>query len=361
MNTGFLGTFVISWSQTEIDGVQSAPLSLLNVGAAWRYQGNWVRVDRPTDVLVLHGASQHADMRLRAARMVRSLVGKALSSTETAPQSGPAFAPPDDEHLPDQSFVVTDGHQSYTLTLIPVPDTGSRLVMSLGPMPPANQDLWVVRAAVDSTQSAAGAAVSGGVICFTPDTMISTEFGPRAIAQLQAGDKILTRDNGPQEILWRGHRRMTGARLHVMPHLRPIRFASGALGFGRPDQPLLVSPQHRMLVKGPAALALFNTPEVLVAAQDLVNDRTILVDHSQREVTYVHILLAQHNIVWANGLESESFHPSNTALDTIAPDQQAGLLAILPQVADNPDTYGDYARRNVSAAEAAILRHEMRH
>jgi hypothetical protein len=116
-----------------------------------------------------------------------------------------------------------------------------------------------------------------------------------------------------------------------------------------------------MLVKGPAALALFNTPEVLVAAQDLVNDRTILVDHSQREVTYVHILLPQHNIVWANGLETESFHPANTALDSIAPDQQAGLLNILPQVADNPDSYGDYARRNVSAAEAAILRHEMRH
>jgi hypothetical protein len=146
-----------------------------------------------------------------------------------------------------------------------------------------------------------------------------------------------------------------------MPHLRPIRFASGALGFGRPDQELLVSPQHRMLIKGQAALALFNTPEVLVAAQDLVNDRTIMVDHSVREVTYVHILLGQHNIVWANGLETESFHPSNTALDTVADDQRAGLLEILPEIAQNPHAYGDYARRNISAAEAAILRHEMRH
>jgi hypothetical protein len=363
MNTGSLGTFVISWSQTEIDGVHSAPLSLLNVGATWRYSGPVVRVDRPQDVLVLQGADGAADMRKRAARTVRRLVGAAIAGNMGDDDSTAAGAGVDARasDAPDQTFIVTDGFQSYNLTLIPVPDTGSKLLMMLGEMPPPDQDLWVVRAALDPTHSGAGAKVAGGVICFTPETLIATEYGPRAIAQLQSGDHILTRDNGPQEILWRGHRRMSGARLHVMPHLRPIRFATGALGFGRPDQELLVSPQHRMLIKGQAALALFNTPEVLVAAQDLVNDRTIMVDHSAREVTYVHILLAQHNIVWANGLETESFHPSNTALDTVADDQRAGLMDILPEIAHNPHAYGDYARRNISAAEAAILRHEMRH
>ena len=43
---------------------------------------------------------------------------------------------------------------------------------------------------------------------------------------------------------------MTGARLYAMPHLRPIRFRAGALGQGRPEDDLLVSPQHRMLVQG---------------------------------------------------------------------------------------------------------------
>ncbi len=359
MNTGSMGTFVISWADTEIDGVQSAPMSLLNVGATWRYTGPVVRVDRPQDVLVLGSAEGAADTRRRAARNVRRLVGAAVSGKAAWAEDD---AEGDDPRaLPDQSFIVTDGLHSYTLTLIPVPDTGSNLLMVVGALPPSDQDLWVVRAAVDTSHSGAGAEVAGGVICFTPETMIATEFGPRAIADLHAGDRILTRDNGPQEILWRGHRRMTGARLHVMPHLRPIRFATGALGFGRPDQELLVSPQHRMLVKGPAALALFNTPEVLVAAQDLVNDRTIMVDRAVREVTYVHILLQRHNIVWANGLETESFHPANTALDTVVGDQRAGLLDILPDAAVNPHTYGDYARRNVSAAEAVILRHEMRH
>lgn len=360
MNTGSLGTYVISWTNTEIDGVQSAPLSLLNVGATWRYTGPVVRVGGPQDVLVLDDAEGAAQMRQRAARIVRRLVGSALAgrmAQEDAFQGDEDALP----EMPDRSFLVTDGHKTYTLSLIAVPDTGSHLLMVIGELPPSDQDLWVVRVAIEVTQTAAGAELAGGVICFTPDTMIATEQGPRAIAQLRVGERILTRDNGPQEILWRGHRRMTGARLHVMPHLRPIRFASGALGFGRPDQELFVSPQHRMLIKGQAALALFNTPEVLVAAQDLVNDATIMVDRSLQEVCYVHILLERHNIVWANGLETESFHPANTALDMVAEDQRAGLLQILPDLARNPHAYGDYARRNVNTAEAAILRHEMRH
>jgi hypothetical protein len=144
-----------------------------------------------------------------------------------------------------------------------------------------------------------------------------------------------------------------------MPWLRPIRLRSGALGKGRPDPDLIVSPQHRMLIRGPAAEALFNTSEVLVAAEDLVNDRTIMVDHSLREVTYVHVLLDRHNVIWANGLETESFHPANTGLDTIEPYQRDGLFSVFPDVAGNPQSYGDYARRNLSTSEAAILNYDM--
>lgn len=353
MKTGSLGTFVISWSQTEVDGLKAASLDLLAVGATWRWTGGVVRVDGPQGLLLLEGAEGAADLRKRAAHMVRRLVGAAVSREE--PQDYEGFI----DDLPDQGFVVTDGHQSYALTLIPVPDTGAHLLMMIGELPPVDQDLWVVRCAVDPVQPDAQARVAGGVICFTPDTRLATPGGQRAIRQLRPGDIILTRDNGPQKVLWTGHRRMSGARLYAMPHLRPIRFRAGSMGLYRPDEDLLVSPQHRMLVKGRAAQALFNTPEVLVAAEHLTNDLTIMVDRVLREVTYVHVLLERHNIVWANGLETESFHPSNTALDMVEPIQREGLLNILPEIAVNPLAYGDYARRNISGSEAAILRHEL--
>lgn len=355
MKTGSLGTFVISWSQTEIDGLKAASMDHLTVGTVWRWTGAAVRVDGPQGVLRLEEAEGAADLRKKAARMVRRLVGVAVAGDGLSHDEAEDLA----QSIPEQAFIVTDGHQSFAVTIIAVPDTGAHLLMLVGELPPSDQDLWVVRTSIDRSHSGAGARVAGGVICFTPDTRISTPDGMRQIRNLRCGDKILTRDNGPQEVLWSGHRRMTGARLYAMPHLRPIRFKANSMGLYRPDEDLLVSPQHRMLVSGAAAQALFNTPEVLVAAEDLINDSTIMVDHLLREVTYVHILLERHNVVWANGLETESFHPSNTAIDTVDPAQRVDLKQILPDVESNPHAYGDYARRNISSSEAAILRHEL--
>ncbi|MDP3960992.1 MAG: Hint domain-containing protein [Pseudorhodobacter sp.] len=359
MKTGSSGTFVISWSQTETDGLRAAPLDVVCIGAAWRWTGQPVRVDGLQGPLVLEAAEGAAEIRQRAAQMVRRLIGAGVASGRG--NAAPAALAVPGSDLPEQGFILTDGRISYAATIIEVPDTGARLVMFLNQLPPREVDLWVVRTAIDRNApgTGLGPTAAGGVICFTPDTRIATADGPREIRLLRPGDQVLTKDNGPQPILWLGQRRMSGARLYAMPHLRPIRFRAGALGIGRPDPDLLVSPQHRMLVRGAAARALFNADEVLVAAEDMVNGGTITVDHSLREVTYVHILLEVHQIVFANGLESESFHPANTALDLLDPVQREVLLGILPGLAQNPLAYGDHARRNLSASEAAILRHDM--
>ena len=357
MKTGLRGTFVVSWAQTEVDGLRAAPMDSVETGASWRWTGEAVRIDGPKGVLLLQGDRTGADLRRHAAGAVRRLLGAAL-----ADGAGPGCAPhPGDvaDDVPDHGFVLTDGRRSYAATVIDAPDRSARLVMFLGEMPDEGAEHWVVRAALPADARPDDSPLAGGVICFTPGTRIATPEGARAIESLRPGDRILTRDDGPQEVLWTGHRRMTGARLFAMPHLRPVRLKAAALGTGRPEDDLLVSPQHRMLVRGPAAKALFNEPEVLVTAKDLVNGGTIVVDGTLREVTYVHILLARHQIVWANGLETESFHPSNTALDTVNPVQRAELLRLFPGLDQDPDRYGGHARRNLTASEAAILRHDV--
>ena len=72
MKTGSLGTFVISWSQTEVDGLKAPPLDVLAVGTTWRWSGAAVRVDGPQGLLLLEGAEGAADIRKRAARMGRN-------------------------------------------------------------------------------------------------------------------------------------------------------------------------------------------------------------------------------------------------------------------------------------------------
>ena len=140
------------------------------------------------------------------------------------------------------------------------------------------------------------------MICFTEGTLLRTPDGDRAVEALGPGDRVLTRDDGAQEVLWVGNRHLTGARLLVAPELRPIRIRARALDADLPDADLLVSPQHRILIRGRSARALFNTDEVLVAAADLINDRTITVARALRALTYYHLLLARHQVVWANGV-----------------------------------------------------------
>lgn len=352
---GYRGTFVISWSQTEVDGLFGAPIGAIERGVCWRWRGTPVRIDGPNDVLVLSGHEGERELRARAARAARKIVGSALPVQGFDPLSDP------DSPVFERYFVVTDGLRSFPVTLIDMPDIAQPLLLFLGALPPEETDLWVVQCV--EKRGGAPAPTEGrspAVICFAHDTRLDTTDGQRPIQHLRPGDRVLTRDDGPQEILWVGYRRISGARMHAMPDLRPIRVRAGALGRERPEPDLIVSPEHRLLLRGQVARALFNTNEVLVAAGDLVNDQTIFRDHACREVRYFHLMLKRHQVVWANGIEAESFHPAQTSLEAVAPDQRAGLIEVMPAIGRNPGSYGPAARRMLSRPEAAILLHEAR-
>ncbi len=352
MKTGFKGTFVISWSQTELDGFWSAPLENLRVGTPWSWTGETVRVDGPADILPLGDATGEADIRKRAALSVRRLL-KAVeintSRLDLVEVEGPGF---------EQAFTVTDGRDTWTVTLIEGATPAARLCMFVGEIPPRTTDLWIVNHTVDLGSRDQNDDPAGGVICFTPGTMMRTENGLMRVEDIEQGTKVQTKDNGCQEVLWTGSRRVTGARLYAMPHLSPIRLRAGSLDNDVPDAGLLVSPDHRLMVKGARARALFNTDEVLVTARDLINDQSIYVDRSLREVRYIHMLLPSHEVVFANGVESESFHPASAGLDHLEDGERARLFEQVPEIAADANAYGAYARRVVSASEAAILRHD---
>lgn len=350
MGKAGVGTYVISWSQTELDGLPQAPLTAARVGASWSWSGEAVRVDGPVALLTLVAQPDDGNLRRSAARMVRRLVGAAITGG----------VDPDrvevDDPLFDAGFVLTDGHRTYAATLIEVGPKAPPLLMFLDAMPEAGRDFWIVHEALRRQgQPQRAEETAGGVICFTHGTRISTPNGPRPVEALREGDRVLTKDNGPQPVQWIGARRMTGARLHSMPHLRPIRIRPGAFGIRRPEESLLVSPEHRMLVSGAVSRELFNAHEVLVTARDLENGRTIVRDLTVTEVTYVHLLLDAHQIVFANGVETESFHPANAALSALTPADRDRLLRGMPELEYDPHHYGAYARRNLSRPEAAIL------
>ncbi len=351
MGTGYRGTFVISWSQTEVDGLEAAPLVSLVTGAVWSWRGEALRVDGPSDILQLDDAEGAAELHERAARKVKRLIGRALSDPESGTSDN--FDAP----LLHTGFVVTDGRNLFTITVIATHSGTPPLLMFVNDIPPQHTDLWVVDTQIEHQRDLVNDTPSAGVICFTPGTRIETPNGPRMIEDLRAGDMVSTRDSGAQPILWTGCRRLSGARLFVMPRLRPVRIHRGALADDRPEDDLVVSPDHQILIEGQRAYDLFNEREVLVAAKHLVNESSITIDTSRRHVTYVHILLPQHEVLTANGIPSESFHPASADLDTLSPDDLSRLLAQFPDLEIDPSGYGAHARRVLSPSEGVIVGH----
>lgn len=352
MRAGSRNTYIISWSQAELDGLDNAKLSSVCEGAVWRWRGEAMKLDHQSVPERLDNSNRE-DARRHAAQIVRTLVTKAvcgLSNATRAQAIGSYF---------DHFIVITDGVRRFVLTLIEFSDRIPPVLMVQGALPPQDTEFWVAEhSLIRRSRPLYPEGSSRGVICFTPGTRISTPQGSQLVETLREGDLVLTKDSGPQEIRWAGRRRVSGARLFAMPALRPVRIRAGALGIERPDQELIVSPDHRMLIKGAAARDLFNTPEVLVSARDLINGSTVVVDKLMNEVTYVHLLLDTHQILWANGVESDSFHPGNSDLHSLSDQDRDRLLRACPNVACGTTGYGEFARRNLSKAEAAILMHE---
>ncbi|MCQ0969581.1 Hint domain-containing protein [Paracoccus sp. TK19116] len=173
-----------------------------------------------------------------------------------------------------------------------------------------------------------------GVTCFTRGTPIEVDGGEVAIEDLSAGDLVMTLDHGLQQVRWIGSRKIDATELAANPKLRPIRIMAGALGRGLPQQDVLVSPQHRVLVRSKIAERMFGQAEVLAAAKQLLLLDGIDVAMDVDEVEYFHILFDSHQIVFACGAPMESFYTGKQALRMMSPEAREELFSILPQLAE---------------------------
>ncbi len=192
--------------------------------------------------------------------------------------------------------------------------------------------------------------------CFTPGAMIATPKGEVPVERLRDGDKVITRDNGIQEIRWTGMRTLNRQDLAEAPNLKPILIAAGSLGDNLPERDMLVSPQHRMLVTGDASQLHFDDSEVLVAARHLTGKSGITVVDAMR-MTYIHFMFDRHEVVLSDGVWTESFQPGDQSLGGMGKEAWDEMLALFPELAKMEGlTNYAAARRSLKAHEAKLLR-----
>ena len=185
------------------------------------------------------------------------------------------------------------------------------------------------------------------VTCFVRGTKIETASGPVAVEHLNTGDLIRTVDNGLQPLRWIGQRAVPAENAFA-----PILIRKGALGN---TEDLRVSPQHRILLSGWRAEIYLGMPEVLASAKSLINGETILRE-TGGEVEYFHIMFDRHELVYAAGIESESFHPGEMGWNALTDASREEILTLFPELRDEGfKAYGVTARPTIKPREAQFL------
>lgn len=192
-----------------------------------------------------------------------------------------------------------------------------------------------------------GIVTVDSVPCFVAGTLIRTPTGEVAVETLAPGDLVMTQDDGAQPLRWIGQRRVA-----AQGNFAPIRIAPDTFGSHRE---LLLSPLHRVLIRDSLAELLFGEGEVLVAARDLVNDLSVRRIEGGT-VNYVHILFDRHQVVFSEGLATESFLPGPQISNSFEADIVQEICTLFPEI--DPETgagYSPAARRTLKRYEARLL------
>jgi len=135
-------------------------------------------------------------------------------------------------------------------------------------------------------------------VSFSKGTHITLGNGAQVpIEELNVGDRVLTRDEGPQPIRWIGQ-----TTIRATGDFAPILITKGAL---HNANDLLVSPDHRLFVYQRQDKLGTGRSDVLVKVGNLVDGERV-IQQPGGYVDYFQLLFDSHQIIYAEGIAAES-------------------------------------------------------
>jgi hypothetical protein len=132
--------------------------------------------------------------------------------------------------------------------------------------------------------------------CFGTDTRIAIPGGEVAVEDLRIGDLVMTATGVAKKVKWLGRRSYTAAEVAAHPSVRSVLVRANAIAPGMPHRDLTLSPMHGLFIA-----------DCFVPAVSLVNGVTILRNDELAPVSYIHVEMDEHDVVFANGLPAETF------------------------------------------------------
>jgi hypothetical protein len=241
-------------------------------------------------------------------------------------------------------LIAPDG-DTVDILLIALAESGRHYALPLSPMAPRT-DYTLLESHRDP-----GTVRLSDLICvaFVTGTLITLAGGAqRAIEALHPGDRVLTRDSGPQPLRFVGK-----ATVRALGSFAPVVISAGTLGN---EGDLVVSPHHRVFLYQRGAQRLGETAELLVQAKHLVDGESVW----RREgghVDYYSLVFDRHEIIYAEGIPCESLQVNEATLRLMPDDLADDLRKRFPGLSHHPHFGTEAGRAELDpAARAAIFR-----
>jgi hypothetical protein len=164
-------------------------------------------------------------------------------------------------------------------------------------------------------------------ISFARGTHISLASGEqRAIEDLVAGDRLLTRDHGGRPLRWVGK-----TTLRAVGAFAPVVITAGTLGN---SGDLIVSQHHRMFLYQREKKAGLPTSELLVQAKHLVDNDAVFIREGSF-VDYFSLVFDHHEIIYAEGIPAESLMVNDATVSRLPAELSAEVKARFPGLTQN--------------------------
>ena len=173
------------------------------------------------------------------------------------------------------------------------------------------------------------------VTCFSADVRVLTMAGECRVDDIKTGELVLTMDHGYRPVRWVGRRVVSQRELDANPHLHPISITKGALGNNTPCRDLIVSPQHRIYLRSVIIKRMTGQSEGLVAAKHLLGIQGVEIAYDMAEITYVHLMFDEHEVIYSEGAASESFYTGAVAMSTLDQAARREIIELFPELAQN--------------------------
>jgi hypothetical protein len=194
------------------------------------------------------------------------------------------------------TFMAPDGTTIEALVLVEVEDAAVASVYLL-PLGVLEARTGYRLVGVDR-QTATTRFAEVACVSFTRGTHITLASGEQTpIEELKVGDRVLTRDDGPQPIRWIGQN-----TIRAVGAFAPVMIRQGAL---HNENDLILSPDHRIFVYQRQDRLGAGRAEILVKVRHLVNG-TSVVQLDGGFVEYFQLLFDDHQIIYAEGIAAES-------------------------------------------------------